>query len=258
LADDDRKYRFLVPPFFFGLSLLFGFVLSGEPPPGFALSVEVPAGFTRSPSPHWVLDVTAEQLGFLLTVIGASVLPLGFLLSSISILLIHLLFLASDFLHAVWRYLRADKVDRKWMLSLHNYEATLRSEAAWDGVYRRAGAGRNNGKDDQFALATFDHGLLEDGVNQWIQRRWQTFNIGVHSAVAVLLALIAGWLTGVPPATSLWAGVSIAIAVVFVVVAILAWRHTTGMLDFQARRTVTLESPKQADEAGGRTQGHNE
>jgi hypothetical protein len=194
--DEGRRFRFLVPPFFFAGSLAVSLHFAGHDLWAFLTS-------------H-----SSEQLLALGAVIGASVLPLGFLLTSISILVLHSAFRALGY-HTYEAVLPSDS----WKRIAPLLETSLAEDRRWH----------------LYASATFDHSLLPSGVHDWIHRRWTIFNLSVHSVTAVVTSHLAA-LTVPIRETWGWILVSLALVAVFGGSAVIAWRHTMRMLAFQASR----------------------
>jgi len=197
--DEIRRFRFLVPPFFLVASIAAGLYFSD-----FDLGESVKAYST-------------EQLVAFGAVIGASLLPIGFLLTSLSILGLRLLgrlaggltyeaALPNETWKLMWPLLRTSvALDKRWHL---------------------------------YAAATFDHELLARGIHEWIQRRWSTFNLSVHSFTAVAVAHLAALFPAVRE-TYPWLLMTMALLLIFGITARISWLHTMRMLEFQAARAAS-------------------
>ncbi len=194
--DEARRIRFLVPPFFFMLSVTAGLYFSE-----FALS-------------DLSERYSTEELVAFGAVIGASILPIGFLLTSLSILVLRAIF---------------------GVFGRRTYEAALPTET-WELMWPLLRT--NLGLENQwhlYAVATFDHELLEPGIHEWLLRRWTTFNLSVHSFTAVLVAHLAAFLSAIDE-TWPWGLMTVALLLIFGATAWIAWLQTMRMLKFQTSR----------------------
>ena len=195
--DEARKLRFLIPPFFFLASCFIGLAYSSDP----KITVRL-AGYTTE---HILAGVA---------ILGGLALPCGFFFSSVSIVLLHLL---SRF--------------RK----RYTYEAVLP-----DHTWTRIGTLLDTDVAERprwhlYAAATFDHTLLPPAVHAWIQRRWTTFNLSIHSFVAVLLSYSSAWLYEIQFTTK-WVGFTVVMLFFLGCAAYFAWTQTMDMFAFQASR----------------------
>lgn len=194
--DENRRFRFLIPPFFLVASLIWGAYLA---------DVDLQ---------DRVKGYSTETIIALAAAVGASAIPVGFLLTSISVLILRGVFgvwggstyeakLPRGFLDRIWPLLKSSlSPHKKWTL---------------------------------YAAATFDHELLSPGIHEWLLRRWTSFNISVHSIVAIALSHLIGRLLQIRQ-TPEWKLTSAAVLVVLALNAVVAWRHTMKMLDFQSYR----------------------
>src|SRR6266446_7888373 len=149
--DQDRQIRLAIPPFFLFASLLWGAYLSH-----------------RDLSPILKPETAKEVLG-LLAATAVAIVPVGYLISTISVNVLRLL--------AV--------IARK-----PTYEAVL-DEATLERIWKQLKTSQPTNKMlALYAAATFDHELLATGIHMWLFRRWTSFNIAVHSIVALVLALL--------------------------------------------------------------------
>ena len=194
--NEPRNLRFLIPPFFFFFWALLA---------GYFADVDFKAQLDEF-STNELLAITA--------VIGATSLPIGYLLTSISIL----------FLKAIARFFGSHS---------HTYEAHL-SDKAFKTIWRGIKASRTPNRDfELYAVATYDHSVLRKEVHEWIQRRWNSFNIAAHSCTAILLSQATVLLLGVRY-TCGFAICSLLMLVVLGSNAYVAWRHVMKMIEFQA------------------------
>jgi len=206
--DELRRIRFFIPPFIFFLSLFWGFYLSG------------------GTSPEWLKNLTNKDLLALVTILAASAIPLGFLINTISITFLRVLF---------------------FIMRQGTYEVWLNNEAL-----RRIEEQVNSGltldkKWELYGVATFDHELLDKGVNEWIARRWTIFNLSAHSCAAIIIAhFLAPSLKII--SNEDWVLSSIFIIVILIISAIIAYKNTMKMLDFQSYRENSAHRELSPDE----------
>lgn len=199
--DEARRFRFLIPPFFLAVSVATGLYFSD-------FSIE-----------QALKSYSTEQLVAFGAVVGASILPVGFFLTSVSILGLHLCARICGF---------------------RTYEAVLPSPA-WERLWQLLGTNLPQRREwHLYGSATFDHEMLSAGVHEWIQRRWTTFNLSVHSLTAVLTSHLAALFPAVRE-TWQWVLLTAAFGVVFGVTGLIAWRHTMRMLEFQASRPAAIQ-----------------
>jgi hypothetical protein len=198
--DEARRFRFLIPPFFLALSVATGLYFSDY-------------SFQQT-----LKSFSTEELVALGAVAGASILPIGFFLTSVSILGLHL---------------------SARMSGLRTHEAVLPT-ATWEQLWPLLCTHLPQSPEwNLYGSATFDHEMLSAGVHEWIQRRWTTFNLSVHSLTAVL----ASHLTALSPAireTWQWVLLTMAFAAIFGLSGFIAWCHTMRMLEFQASRSIAI------------------
>lgn len=194
--DQNRQIRFLIPPFFLIASMLWGVHLD----PCFDLSKQL-----SELSLQLSLAVIA---GTTLTIV-----PLGFLISVISISFIRLIFLKTgrkyDALY------EEDTVRRIWPI--------LKSKLDPHRDYTL------------YAVATFDHEIVDKGIHGWVMRRWSAFHVSVHSAVAIGLSHLFALFLPIKQ-TRIWILSSIIFVILLVINAVIAYRETKGMLEFQSHR----------------------
>lgn len=194
--DQDRQIRHAIPPFFLFASLLWGAHLGG-----YDLSPLFKAGGSR------------EMLGVLAAGI-VLVLPIGYLIGTVSVALLRTV--ALIFKVPTYETVLCDaSLDRVW--------GQLRSQLPKDR------------KKMLYAAVTFDHELLAPGTHQWIMRRWNSFNVAVHSIVALLLAHLIAAIFSIHQVFSWWLSTLFLIALLGWA-ACVAWHETMSMIDFQSYR----------------------
>jgi hypothetical protein len=198
--DQDRQVRFAIPPFFLLASLLWGAYV-GE----------------CDLSPILQPENARELLG-VLAAAAVSIVPAGFLIGTISVNVLRILF----------------------ALSGRSYEAVL-DEATLKRIWKQlksnmtAERARKDQRWTLYAAATFDHELLPPGIHTWLLRRWNSFNVAVHSITAMLLAHVAAYVFGIPQTCYWWSSTAV-MSVLLVMTAVAAWRHTMWMIEFQSHR----------------------
>ena len=194
--DAVRQVRFATAPFFLYGSLLLGALLTHR------LSLST----FKDVAPELIVGIGAALI--------ASTLPIGFLIGAISILVLRLAFRAAG---------------------RQSYEVTLRSEA-WSRVWSRLHVSTPFDTNDAiYAGVTFDHEILSPGVHDWIVRRWTAFNISTNSVTALLLAHTIAPLMYIPQTLAWWLVTGPCVSLLSVN-AVVAWKHTMRMVDFQSRR----------------------
>ena len=182
--------------------------------PPFFLLLSVTAGLYFSKFDFSTIiskDYTVSELIAFGAVIGAFIFPVGFLLTSLSILGLYALF------------------------GFRTYEAVLPTDA-WQRMWPLLGTILK--QEDQwhlYAVATFDHELLEPAIHEWLQRRWTSFNLSVHSFTAVLVAHFVVFLEAIDE-TWPWGLMTVVLLVIFGATASIAWNQTMRMLEFQTSR----------------------
>jgi hypothetical protein len=200
--DQDRQIRFLYPPFFLVMSVLWGLYL--DPSRSLNKLLPIIGNSTFSAS---------EALG-LLAGGGILVLALGFLIGSTSLTLLRCIFwifgkchfeaaVSPDALKSIGKYLRViDTPSKKYVLS---------------------------------AVATFDNEILSPNVNGWIHRRWMAFTTSAHSCTAIFLATIICISLSI---TFTWAWIipNILCFGFLALNAFFAWRDAMEMIEFQSQR----------------------
>jgi hypothetical protein len=200
--DQDRQIRFLYPPFFLVMSLLWGLFVDPSRPLKDALPIIGDTTFSAS-----------EVLGLLA---GGSIIVLafGFLIGAISSISLRCIFrffgnchyeaaVSSKTLESISKYLKViDKTPKKYILS---------------------------------AVASFDHEILSPNVNGWIHRRWMAFTTSAHSCTALFLAIIIGLCLSIK-LTWAWIIPNLLAFGFLALNAYYAWRDAMEMIEFQSLR----------------------
>jgi hypothetical protein len=194
--DQDRQIRFVIPPFFFLASLLWGTHLGHRD-----LSAILPPEMARN-----VLGLFAAA--------AVVIVPMGFLISTLSVLLLRLL-------AVIFRQ--------------PTYEAVL-SDSTLGRIWDQLQSTRQRDKQlALYAAATFDHELLAAGIHTWLLRRWNSFNLATHSIVALFLAHGVALIFSIPQVCWWWVS-TLAVFVPLLITACHAWRETMKMIEFQSYR----------------------
>jgi hypothetical protein len=155
-----------------------------------------------------------EQLAAIAAILVASLLPVGFLLATIAITALRLAFLPTG----------------------KPYEAFL-SSSAYAALWSRLGTSLP--KDERYMLyasVTLDHEMTASGVHTWIMRRWSAFNVSVNCVAATIIAHLLALGLGIRQSYA-WSLFTVCVGVVLVINAIVTWKGTMEMLNFQATRT---------------------
>jgi len=208
--DEDRKIRFLVSPLMFFASLSWGLLCDATQNLGNLLPG---------------LGLKLDKLPDLITLLaggGIAVFTVGYVIGTTTYVLLRLAFI----------------VGARRGYGSGSHEIALSKEAfllVWD----RIGA---PGEPDHtrmfFAASTFDHDVLRrqhKGIHQWIARRWNAFSVAATSVTGLLLSLFAGVAFQIE-LTCRWCLPVVVTSVVLSIAAIVAWRDTMKMLNFQAAR----------------------
>jgi hypothetical protein len=196
--DQNREIRFLIPPFFLFASLLWGAYLD----PCIDLAALL------KPDSVDILGVIAAG--------SVLVIPLGFLIGSISVTILRIIFLS-------WKH--------------QSYEADL-SEDCLERIWSKLNTDQaRDRKLTLYAAATFDHELLSTGIHEWLMRRWNSFNVSVHSCIALLLSHGMGCLFSINQDCRWWL-TTLVLGSILLYTGVMAWRETMGMADFQSHRVL--------------------
>ncbi len=205
--DQNRQIRFLIPPFFLLAAIFLADFLSC-------------ANIIR-----YIANLSDKNILAIIAALGASTIPLCFLIGALPIALLNL-----------YGSLRSKiKNEETW-----NYEAVISDETCkriWPQLELELSYRFDLGR-RFYISATFDHGILPRGINEWIMRRWNAFNLNINCVTALFLALIFCWLSPSFKITSTWMITVFLFMVTLIYNARVAWRQTMGMIDFQAARNL--------------------
>ncbi len=210
----DRQIQLLYPPLFFLAALAVAVYLDPSKGIGTYLPIAKDA------------PIGLEKLVGIVAAGGILIIVAGFLIGTVSICLLRIAF----------------------RLAGHSqYEAVL-PHGCLARIWPKLRTTQQRDKSlTLFATATFDHELLPKSIHEWLLRRWSSFNICVRSCVALVLAWVVVWRASIQPGRDWYVGVSV-VVFFFAIQAILAWRETMSMIDFQSYRE--LRPSKSATTAG--------
>ena len=208
--DQVRQIRYLVAPFFFFASLLWGYYLSKGQLPTFSHATNTAGN-------------TVFEIAPLVTLIVASFFPIGFLIGALS----HLLVLGF------------------FKLWTGRYSEVFLRDAAFRRVWKDSGLRHSPHRRFEFyASATFDHEILHDRVHQWIMRVWSAFVISTHSAIALFVALLLGLWPKIGW-TWQWVVSTLIACIVLLLNARVTWRRCIEMIEFQSLRPAQEKRDKE-------------
>ena len=206
--DQDRQIRFVIPPFFLLANLLWGAYLG-----------ECNLEFLLKP------ESTREFLS-LLAATTVAVVPLGYLISTISITLLTIV---------------------TWMFGKPTYEAVFDPQTLNRVWQRIEMPGDADSSKTLYAAATYDHECLSPGMHMWIFRRWTSFNLAIHSIVAILLAHAVALVLSVPHSGK-WIASTVGLAIPLALTGGIVWRQVMAMIKFQLDRPPKTTSDRQRSE----------
>ncbi len=215
--DEVRRIRFFVAPLLLLASLAAGMLLD--------------AGW-RPVVWNAIRGLPKESITGAITILvsgGIVVFAAGFVIGTMTYVLLRLSFLAVSVFTGGPRQHEAGLTED----TLTTLRRTLR---LFDGP------GRNRA-DELYITVAFDHGVLRtlnDGIHNWIVRRWNAFSISATSVTAFAVSLLLGGCLGI--SMCWWYGVVVVLAIMFSISAILAWRDTMRMLTFQAALPWKMEN----------------
>ena len=156
----------------------------------------------------------SEGLVAIAAILAASLLPVGFLLATITITILHAAFLPTG----------------------KPYEAFLSGDA-YTALWNRLRTSLP--KDERhmlYASATLDNEMMASGVHSWIMRTWSALSVSVNCVAAMIIAHLIAPMFGITQSRT-WGLITVGVGVVLSINAIVTWRRTMEMLNFQAMRT---------------------
>ena len=203
--DQNRQIRFLIPPFFLIASLFWADFLS------------------CSNIFNSIAALPGNKILAIIAAFGASTIPLGFLIGVITIAFLNLYgIVLSKVKGETWNYetgIGKETCKKIWP----ELEIELNSRFDFEKRF--------------FISATFDHGILPKGINEWIMRRWNAFNINSNCFTALTLSIVACLFFSIE-ITPIWLLTTIFIMVLLLLNTIIAWYQTMQMIEFQAVRNL--------------------
>lgn len=237
--DQFRQIRFLIPPFFLLLSTTLGIyyhLKSVSPEP-----IKVMLDFFKDKS-------TVEILAVFVTA-GVGSIALGFFVGTVSIIFLTLivkLFQIILFILSRLPIIRRFQKLTEWhaLFQGTTYEAIISNDTFSRMLRRFQFRDLNEIRVSDFlrwklyVVATFDHHFLiqqSTGVHEWILRRWNAFNVSLHSVFAMILPPFVAYVLEIP---SIWVEWKIwiwSITIPLLINGSIAWWQTMKMIDFQSR-----------------------
>ncbi|MBI5422709.1 MAG: hypothetical protein HZA32_01395 [Opitutae bacterium] len=210
-VDPTRQIRFLYPPLIC-LGYLLWLLLSN------ARTAEVFSQVFR--------DAPTPTITFVGTLVagGVVVVVIGFILGTFTYSVMRLLSL-----------LRGIKSHRpsEW-IGWQTHEAWFSEDDANDIWRRSVGLWADLKKRDiHLATVRLDFALIDERVHQWIERRWNAFNISLNTVIGILLVKGgAQYFAPSLPRPNLWAETGWALVAMFLINAFLAFKDSGRMLVF--------------------------
>lgn len=198
--DRERQIRFLYPPFFTIFSVLLALYLDDTR----SLQSILPNLGTETKA----VEIIAALLGG-----GIIVIILGFIIGTITINLLRFFF---------------------WIFRIKHYEEHL-TEETYKKIFDKVNI-KNGTKEQRFySVVTFDHEIVSSEVHQWNVRRWNSFNISANSLTALILSIPITFYLNIN-FHCIWIIFIPIICILSLVNAVIAWKQTMAMIEFQSRR----------------------
>ena len=206
LMDKSREIRYLYTSSYMIVSLLLAMYLD----------------------PEIELKEVVEELGEntklsgvgLAVIVGALLLPLGFAVGTVSIFVLRLL--------ALIPFIR-------------NYESVISEEDSENALRQKLNVrGNVSFQEREYIAAAFDHGVLSNGHQAWMNRRWNAFNLSLHSGVGLILVQLIVWWHKIHPSCP-WYFFNTLGAIVFIGMAVFAWRDTFMMNNLLSKSNIEVD-----------------
>ena len=152
--NQDRQIRFIVAPFLLFVSLWWDGYITGN---GSNLISHLGSGVTP------------------IIAVGAAAIPAGFIIGTFSVVILNCIF----------------KCRGKASYEPYIEDRKLISKAVKLSRSFFSADPENLTRDLLYSSATFDHEILDEGIHNWLTRRWLGFNISVNCITAIILSHIA-------------------------------------------------------------------
>lgn len=196
--DQARITRFITPSTFFLASLFFGAWVD---------------------DPNWLNVFNGLSSGTAALIAGATataLFPIGFVITAVFTIVLRITFRMFGKTYQI--SLSKDALKKIWIaLNLTDDLKATRANKVYAGL-------------------TFDHEILHESVHAAVVRLWNAFNIAAASCTALILALLIGRFALNIRWTYAWKGLSGCLLLLFISVAVVTWRDTMGLLEFQSHR----------------------
>lgn len=205
--DEARISRFITPSIFFLASLLLGAYLNGQ----ICLTS--------------FKELSPESTALIAGVTATSLFPLGFIITAVFIIILR--FTCCIFGKSYQISLSKDALEKVWpALNLNDELEKTTANKIYAGI-------------------TFDHEILHERVHAAVVRLWNAFNIAAASSTALILALLVRRFVLDIKWTWAWLSISVCLLLLFISVAVITWRDTMGLLEFQTYRNILNIKPKE-------------
>lgn len=210
--DQIRITRFITPSIFFLASLLIGLWFDGQ------------ISLTK------FNNLSSGAAAMIAGATAAALFPIGFVITAAFTIVLRIAFFAFNETYQI--SLSDEALNRVWA------ELNLPEELEKT---------RDNKK---FAGITFDHEILHERIHDAVVRLWNAFNISCGSCTALILALLVGRFFLNIEWTCAWKGISAILFLLLSAVAVLTWRETMGLIEFQTHRQKKNERIVNAEPGG--------
>lgn len=127
------------------------------------------------------------------------------------------------------------------MLGGRHYESLVES-SLHETVWRRLGGPPGRMAEDEVAYlaAAFNHIVVNDRMYGWLERRWNAFNIAMHTGAALVMAYAVVHYNDVNPG-SRWDWCVLGLSVMFFILAGYTWRDVRIMTGLLVRTTAPVQ-----------------
>lgn len=133
------------------------------------------------------------------------------------------------------------------ILGTRHYESLI-EDCDHERVWRRLGGvnGQLREDDRAYLAAAFNHVVVGDRMYEWLQRRWNAFNIAMHTAAALSMAIVVVYFTSVNAGAG-WYWCASILVVMFGFLAHYTWLDVKAMTSLLARTFVMAPPDKAAE-----------